>query len=594
MIFGIMLVYAMSRMALYNKQIGHKKCVIMKILGSLFVLLSCFEVFLFMQSLLIIEFPQTMIDPFLGPDTIVQSSDVSLVWGQPTFAQAMALDIALAIFISLGIAIYIFLYKKSYSKWYTKIWKIFLGILLCALFVNATNFNYFDIWEFVIPVLFVLLFAYIIKRKPTASKENSVVFDKKDPSTNDIQYLSNKDVEPTETMNIATNNNENELIANSDKEIGELDHKTNIETETLNNIGNKSDEISKPEGEVISDVIMYCKHCGKQIEADSLFCRYCGGDLRRKEKYNESQNILSFRISSILSRIHDILLRFHFPKIKLPQKNKIKHFFKLVGIITVFLLVIIATGIGIYYYKNVVIPEKKATEILNDQTYILEHYNGDALYQECSRIINYKFIPSCGDTHLDTRNLSTLKVKAWSIIKRLAKDGNADAQFMLGVLYEGYDYDEEWWNQEKRDDGSYFNPNLNYARAAYWYLQSAKQGNDAAMYNLANMYYYGKGVIQDYDQAIYWVKLSAKKGNDLAQLLLGDYYRFGIKINMGYEWVKDPDYRGYYDWTFKDGYIQKTIYKTILKQDIDSAKYWWRKSAAQGNETAQERLEKIY
>jgi TPR repeat protein len=108
------------------------------------------------------------------------------------------------------------------------------------------------------------------------------------------------------------------------------------------------------------------------------------------------------------------------------------------------------------------------------------------------------------------------------------------------------------------------------------------------------LYYDGNGVEQDYDKAVYWKKLSAEKGNDLAQLLLGDYYRDGIKVETGYEWVKIPDYTGYYNWTYKLGYEKKTIYKTILKQDIDSAKYWWHKSAAQGNETAKERLEKIY
>ena len=35
-------------------------------------------------------------------------------------------------------------------------------------------------------------------------------------------------------------------------------------------------------------------------------------------------------------------------------------------------------------------------------------------------------------------------------------------------------------------------------------------------------------------------------------------------------------------------------YKTLIPKDIEQAKYWWKKSAAQGNEQAKERLQKIY
>jgi hypothetical protein len=163
---------------------------------------------------------------------------------------------------------------------------------------------------------------------------------------------------------------------------------------------------------------------------------------------------------------------------------------------------------------------------------------------------------------------------------------------MLAVLYHGYEFDRERWNRQ--NDGSYrSNPNFNYERAAYWYLQSARQGNDDAMNNLANLYYDGNGVEQDYDKAVYWKKLSAEKGNDLAQLLLGDYYRDGIKEQDGTVWRKDPDcYWCNYTHECSDHTVPH--YRQILVANIDSAKYWWHKSAAQGNETAKERLEKIY
>ena len=35
-------------------------------------------------------------------------------------------------------------------------------------------------------------------------------------------------------------------------------------------------------------------------------------------------------------------------------------------------------------------------------------------------------------------------------------------------------------------------------------------------------------------------------------------------------------------------------YETLVPKDIEQAKYWWKKAAAQGNEVAKERLQKIY
>ena len=35
-------------------------------------------------------------------------------------------------------------------------------------------------------------------------------------------------------------------------------------------------------------------------------------------------------------------------------------------------------------------------------------------------------------------------------------------------------------------------------------------------------------------------------------------------------------------------------FETLIPQDIEKAKYWWNKSAAQGNEYAKELLQKVY
>ena len=66
----------------------------------------------------------------------------------------------------------------------------------------------------------------------------------------------------------------------------------------------------------------------------------------------------------------------------------------------------------------------------------------------------------------------------------LAKQGNADAQFNLGVMYDK--------GQGVPQD---------YKTAVKWYSLAAEQGLAAAQYNLGFMYYNGKGVPQNYRSA---------------------------------------------------------------------------------------------
>ena len=71
--------------------------------------------------------------------------------------------------------------------------------------------------------------------------------------------------------------------------------------------------------------------------------------------------------------------------------------------------------------------------------------------------------------------------------KPLAKQGNADVQFLLGLMYvEGKGVPQ------------------NYETALKWYTLAANQGNADAQHNLGVMYYDGEGVPQDYKTAIKW------------------------------------------------------------------------------------------
>ncbi len=76
----------------------------------------------------------------------------------------------------------------------------------------------------------------------------------------------------------------------------------------------------------------------------------------------------------------------------------------------------------------------------------------------------------------------------------LAEQGNAKAQFNLGVMYrngEGVPQDD--------------------AKAARWYSKAAEQGDANAQNNLGVMYRIGLGVPQDYAHAHMWFNLAASK-----------------------------------------------------------------------------------
>ena len=99
---------------------------------------------------------------------------------------------------------------------------------------------------------------------------------------------------------------------------------------------------------------------------------------------------------------------------------------------------------------------------------------------------------------------------ALRLLRPLAAQGEADAQFHLGVMYQV--------GQGVPQD---------YAQAVKWYRLAADQDNARAQFMLGGMYDVGQGVPQDYAQALKWYRLAADQGYALAQLNLGFMYELG-------------------------------------------------------------------
>ena len=73
-----------------------------------------------------------------------------------------------------------------------------------------------------------------------------------------------------------------------------------------------------------------------------------------------------------------------------------------------------------------------------------------------------------------------------------------------------------------------------YEKAAKLYSHLAKNGDAEAQYNLGVMYRAGRGIPQDYKEARKWYRLAAEQGNALAQFNLGWMYASGKGVPQDY------------------------------------------------------------
>ena len=95
-------------------------------------------------------------------------------------------------------------------------------------------------------------------------------------------------------------------------------------------------------------------------------------------------------------------------------------------------------------------------------------------------------------------------LKALRLIRPLANDGDAAAQYNLGLMYmtgHGVEQDN--------------------AAAATWFRKAAEQGYALAQSNLGTLYLYGRGVAQDHAEAMIWFRKAANQGDAVAEFLLG-------------------------------------------------------------------------
>ena len=198
----------------------------------------------------------------------------------------------------------------------------------------------------------------------------------------------------------------------------------------------------------------------------------------------------------------------------------------------------------------------------------------------------------------DNENYDEEKVVFW--YEKAAKQGNAEAQYMLGLCYLN-DYED---SSEEGDDAN------GRSRCIEWFEKAAKQGHDKAQYELAfcyeNEYFVEAKNEEDSEEnekrASFWYYNSAKQGNALAQFKIGERIQHNLGVSKEDSIVEKAAY--WYLLSAKQGVEEAQIalaelYSSCeLDEDEDNpeetAVYWYKKAAEQGNADAEYALYHYY
>jgi TPR repeat protein len=135
----------------------------------------------------------------------------------------------------------------------------------------------------------------------------------------------------------------------------------------------------------------------------------------------------------------------------------------------------------------------------------------------------------------------------------LAEQGNADAQFNLGVMYyKGRGVPK------------------NYKTAVKWYTLAAEQGNASAQFYLGLMYRRGKGVPKNYKTALKWYTLAAEQGHAFAQFGLGIMYDHGQGVPQdpvyAHMWMQIAEASGYENASKNRNIVAKQMTATQIEK----------------------------
>jgi TPR repeat protein len=186
-------------------------------------------------------------------------------------------------------------------------------------------------------------------------------------------------------------------------------------------------------------------------------------------------------------------------------------------------------------------------------------------------IINFNGMPLA----VAEENDVNITPEEFAMVKAVAKQGKASAQYCLGVCYK---------------NGLGVSKDL--GEAVKWFRKAAEQGDASAQYCLGVCYKNGEGVSKDFEEAVKWFRKAAEQGDANAQTMLGACYCNGEGVSKDLEeavkWFRKAAEQG-------DANAQNNLGDCYyngegVSEDFEEAVKWYRKAAEQGNADAQNNL----
>lgn len=138
---------------------------------------------------------------------------------------------------------------------------------------------------------------------------------------------------------------------------------------------------------------------------------------------------------------------------------------------------------------------------------------------------------------------------------------------------------------------------INYAQADIeGLIEDAESGRDFQQAILADKYFKGEDVTQDYKKALYWFEKSAKQDFALGQIGLGYMYLNGTGVDQDYKkalyWHEKAAIQGFSSSQYLVGIL---YYQGVgVPKNYEKALYWLEKAAEQGDSEAQFKLGALY
>ena len=216
---------------------------------------------------------------------------------------------------------------------------------------------------------------------------------------------------------------------------------------------------------------------------------------------------------------------------------------------------------------------------------------------------------------MENSNEEKLSEREFSELVNKAEQGDAGAQFSLGLMYlfgegveQNYGKAFEWFEKSAEQGNAGAQNNLgvmydrgegveqDYAKAFEWYEKAAEQGDADAQYNLGVMYKRGEGVEQDYAKAFEWYEKAAEQGHAGAQYSLGCCLWNGHGVEQNREKAFELWQKAAAQNEVHSQYLLGSIYGEgkIVRQDYKKSFEWYERAAMQGDAYAQNALGWIY